>query len=86
MKFIEEFLDHGWWYLGNCSKTSTMADGSPRVQIDAGEQMIDTEGYNNFAKSQKNRQRLVMLIIPLESEFAEDLVKELMANNDKKTG
>lgn len=74
---LTELLDHGWWYLGQVSRVSTMADGSPRIQIDSTEGMIDTDGFMNFAKAQKNRHGLVMLVVPINSEFAKDLIEKL---------
>ena len=82
---MEEILNRGWWYMGGCSRTTQMADGSPRIQIDAGYEMIDTEGYNNFAKAARNQKNLLLLVIPLDSEFAKDLVEELrVIENDRK--
>ena len=74
---VKELISHGWWYICGVSKTNTMADGSPRVQIDAGEEMIDTEGFFNFARAQKDRKRLLLMVIPMDSEIAEDLIEEL---------
>lgn len=83
-------MEKGWWFIGWVTKTMTMADGSPRIQLDSAEEMISTGAYNDFANAHKNKEdgMLLLLVIPLKDGIAKDLLNELkeVAENGRKTG